>query len=515
MKRLLILITAAMAAAGMQAQTFMHVYTKDGKRSVFNIEKTDSTLFQDTDKLEPAEMPNLLENGSFELWTDDMPDHWKSTTTASNAKLAISNNAHSGQYAVLVEGANSNKRIAYQELALEAGTYTFAFYAKATVDNTAQVKPGYVPCSDGKLGTYKYAANYTALSATEWTAVSYQFTLSEPTTVNLVAMNPSSSGQNILIDDAQLTAAVADNEVARMVVYAYNSATNIHIADIDSIVFVYQDPIIEIDPTQRLEFPRLSDDDRSIVLVHAATLNDRTGEQGVNYSVEWNPDINAQRWSCYQLYASLLEKNVDRYSGHGTGLGPNSQYPNDPDLPLEFQFTADPYPSTGYDHGHICPSDDRVSAAEANYQTFFMTNMMPQTHALNAGMWSRMETQVKNWGAQFDTLYVCKGGTINNDANILSYIGNGENETPIPRYFFMAVLGKSLSGYTAIGLWVDHTAEYTTKDPIGNFAMNIRALEQLTGIDFFHNLPDDIEESVETQDIEELITTWGLTTTQP
>ena len=68
---------------------------------------------------------NLLENGGFESWTDGAPDQWKSTTSASNATLVQSTDAHSGSYAVQVNGASSNKRIAYKELTLKAGTYTF------------------------------------------------------------------------------------------------------------------------------------------------------------------------------------------------------------------------------------------------------------------------------------------------------------------------------------------------------------------------------------------------------
>lgn len=498
--------------ATMHAQTFMHIHTKEGKDNIFDIEKIDSALFKNTQNLTPQESPNLLQNSGFESWTDSFPDYWKSATTAGNAKLFKSSDAHSGNFAVLVEGANSNKRMAYQELELAADTYTFTIYAKATTENPAQVKLGYVPITEGKVGSYRYAANYTSLNNGEWTLVTYQFTLSEKSVINLLVMNPSTSGQNILVDDAGLKGSLHNDNLATMEVHTYGSSTAFKLIDIDSIVFVYQNPNIEEEPTKRLEFPMPKGDENSIVIVHTGTLNDRTGEQGVNYSVEWDTQRHAQRWSCYQLYASLLEKNVSRYSGRGTGLDPASQYPNDPDLPTTFQYTKDPYPGTGFDHGHICPSDDRVSSTEANYQTFFMTNMMPQTHSLNAGMWSRMESQVKSWGGQFDTLYVCKGGTIDNNDYIIDYIGTEENRTPIPRYFFMALLGKSSSGYSAIGLWVDHNGQYTTKDPIGNLAVNIRTLEELTGINFFHNLPDDIEKIVEEEEIETLINKWGLTT---
>lgn len=251
----------------------------------------------------------------------------------------------------------------------------------------------------------------------------------------------------------------------------------------------------------RLEFPMSSYNESSLVLVHTATLNDVSGTSGINYSTEWDTSLNAQRWSCYQLYASLLQKNVTRYQGG---------YPNDTFLPSGYQFTSDPYWSTGYDHGHICPSADRLSSEECNMQTFFLTNMQPQAHGFNAGIWERMETQVRNWASRYDTLYICKGGTIDQQEHIMQYLGTGKNTIPVPRYFFMALLGKNYSGYTAIGLWVDHDETISTNSPIGNYAVNIRELERLTGLDFFHNLPDAEEERVETLPLSNLKPVWGL-----
>jgi endonuclease G len=249
----------------------------------------------------------------------------------------------------------------------------------------------------------------------------------------------------------------------------------------------------------RLEFPRSSDNGQSLVVLHEGRLNDRTGETGINYSIEWDNAKKAQRWSCYQMYASLLESNTSRTS---------SSYPNDFFLPDDMQFSADPYKSSGYDHGHICPSADRLSSEEVNAQTFFLSNMQPQTHSFNAGIWARMETQVRQWADIFDTLYVVKGGTIDADDQIITYISNESETIPVPRYFFMGLLGKSPTGYSALGFWVEHKDGYSTRVPLSDFVVNISDLQQLTGIDFFHNLPDDIEQEVENISSETLKNLW-------
>lgn len=141
-------------------------------------------------------------NGDFETWADGLPTGWQSTTTASTKNaLSQSTDAHGGQYSVCLAGdAGANKRMAYKELDLDAGTYTFSFYVKPEADG-GSVRPGYVPVTDGKVGSYMYGDYADGLPSGQWTLVTHTFTLDAKTTVNLVVMNPKKPGKNVLIDD--------------------------------------------------------------------------------------------------------------------------------------------------------------------------------------------------------------------------------------------------------------------------------------------------------------------------
>jgi endonuclease G len=245
-----------------------------------------------------------------------------------------------------------------------------------------------------------------------------------------------------------------------------------------------------------LEFPALKGG-KSVVVVHNAKLNNN--KTVVNFSVEWDTEMHAQRWTCYQMYSDVNVQNVQRYDkthdvdntlSYATG-----QYPNDPELSTAYQFTKDSYKGSGYDHGHICPSQDRVCSEEANRQTFCMTNMQPQNHPFNAGIWADMEAQVRTWAKNFDTLFVCKGGTIDKSEWIIKYLGSGSNKIPVPKYFFMAVLGKKGTNFKATGFWIAQDSYSSTN--LKSYAVTISTLQQKTDIDFFVNLPDDIETQVE------------------
>ena len=149
---------------------------------------------------------NLLANGNFESWTNGLPDNWKPTSTAGNATLSQSTNAHGGSYAVLVSKATQNKRMAYKEITLKAGTYVESFYVRAAdASAKASVRPGYVPVTD-KVGSYAYG-DYVNDITGEWQQVSHEFTLSDETKVCVLVMLPSNSGSDVIIDDFTLTTA--------------------------------------------------------------------------------------------------------------------------------------------------------------------------------------------------------------------------------------------------------------------------------------------------------------------
>ena len=113
---------------------------------------------------------------------------------------------------LLADSNNSettNRRLATQEITLKAGTYSFSFYAKASTTEPCQSRCGFVPVNaDNAVGTYKYG-DYVNINNINWTLITYDFVLTEETTLCLIIMNPKNStysvSQDIMVDDAVLT----------------------------------------------------------------------------------------------------------------------------------------------------------------------------------------------------------------------------------------------------------------------------------------------------------------------
>lgn len=245
------------------------------------------------------------------------------------------------------------------------------------------------------------------------------------------------------------------------------------------------------DEAYRIEVPRLSEDvvaDNAAFVVHYAT--DNYGDRRLNYSLEYNYEARHSRWIAFTFYDKTAEKNTSRPKPDPFNF--------DPKL-AEWTNNFSDYRGSGYDRGHIMASADRLYSKEANEQTFYFSNITPQVNRFNSGIWLELENTSRNyWGRSNsfrDTLYVVKGGTIRDD-QITGTIGN--NKVVVPKYNYMAFLSKKGDEYKSIAFWFENKA-YPEPYNLKNYVVSVEELEGLTGIDFFHNLPDSIESVVEKQ----------------
>ena len=154
----------------------------------------------------PSTGDTTTPNGNFETWVDGKPNNRKTASTAGNASVAQSTDAHSGKYSVKVGGSTTaNKRLGYKEMELKAGTYKIKYYVKAATATGASVQSGFVPVTEGKVGDYKYSGYINNISNTEWTLVEQELVIPSDGTYCIVIMNSKKPGGDVLIDDLTLT----------------------------------------------------------------------------------------------------------------------------------------------------------------------------------------------------------------------------------------------------------------------------------------------------------------------
>ena len=238
-----------------------------------------------------------------------------------------------------------------------------------------------------------------------------------------------------------------------------------------------------------------------------------TTDYGITYSLEWDNAKIANRWTCYELHEGNSMSQTGRHD----------DFKADPEVAVSSQL-AD-YSNSGFSRGHLCPSADRQCSVDQNKQTFFLTNMQPQYQNHNGGLWSNLETLVRDYATDdsktqghCDTLYLVKAATITdkvtiNDAQVDGiYAEKCNGKLIVPKYFYMALLhyNKATDTYHALAFWTEHTNVGDKNKNYGDYVITIDELEKRTGIDFFCNPPDEIENYVESKFS---LGFWKLTTT--
>lgn len=250
------------------------------------------------------------------------------------------------------------------------------------------------------------------------------------------------------------------------------------------------------------EIPHLNN--QNVYADHYVTMD---GVQILNYALEWDNTKRHANWVAFTFDTTTSADNVKR----------TNAWSADPKLPTEMQVQESDHKNDGFDRGHLCASEDRVYLKEANKQTFYYSNISPQLKDFNGGFWRKLETRVQTWGRStadgvYDKVYVTKGGTLNKllknfkgttvDGGTPTTDANGFtiHGLACPEYYFMAVLSQKDDVFHAIAFLVPHKegmTENPSSDELKEYVVSVDKLEEETGIDFFCNLPDVLENEVE------------------
>lgn len=220
-----------------------------------------------------------------------------------------------------------------------------------------------------------------------------------------------------------------------------------------------------------------------------------SGNTARSFSLLYDSDIYHSHWVAYPLYREVI----------GSGNRTNDWGIYDPNIPSEKQLYMSSSYQGSYDRGHMLPSASRAKTRTDNSPTFYPTNMSPQLAGLNQKKWAGIEDQVRIWAEKgCDTLYVVTGAVFKtvggNESVSYTYCkSDNSKDVAVPNYYYKALLQLRITGgeksYQALAIWVPHKA--ATGSATMDDVITIDALEERTGIDFFHNLPDDIEVEVE------------------
>ena len=216
--------------------------------------------------------------------------------------------------------------------------------------------------------------------------------------------------------------------------------------------------------------PRLLSNEKEQIVAHEG------------YTVSFNPTYKQANWVAYELTGresvSKKYKRKDKFLIDKKIKG----------------GTADngDYTRTGFDRGHLAPAADMSWSRRAMDESFFMSNISPQSPQLNRGIWKELEELVRDWAVTDSAILIATGPLLSPKLKRL-----GKNRVAIPNAFYKVIVSPHGKNPKGIGFIFENKGYKGVE--LSKLVMSIDAVEERAQIDFFVSLPDDLEERIESK----------------
>ncbi|HTK36920.1 MAG TPA: DNA/RNA non-specific endonuclease [Pyrinomonadaceae bacterium] len=168
----------------------------------------------------------------------------------------------------------------------------------------------------------------------------------------------------------------------------------------------------------------------------------------------------------------------------------------DPRLPRGFtRIVHSDYTGSGYERGHMVPSADRFGNVEENAETFYMTNIVPQTADVNEFVWQKLEVYAR--------AIVRRGADLYTIAGVYGDAGRLKDRVTVPTNCWTIIVVLPAGGaLTDINentrvIAVDMPdIDGIRNDNWRKYRASVRMIEQKTGYTFFDKLSPDLQNSL-------------------
>lgn len=224
----------------------------------------------------------------------------------------------------------------------------------------------------------------------------------------------------------------------------------------------------QIPPGKKLEIP-ISIVSRQEQIIHHA-----------GYTVSYNKDWKISNWISYELTRQETQGSEKR----------SNRFITDPLVKGIIATNAD-YARSGYDKGHMAPAADMKWSSTAMKESFYFSNMCPQHPQLNRRGWKNLEEKIRDWAIADSAIIIICGPIIDKYPQSI-----GKNKIPVPKQFFKVVLSPFVKPIRSIGFLFDNKQAV---EPLSSYVVTVDSIENITGIDFFAPLPDEIENKIEAE----------------
>jgi len=220
--------------------------------------------------------------------------------------------------------------------------------------------------------------------------------------------------------------------------------------------------------------------------------------QKTDYSLSYNNSKGTANWVSWHLSAAWRGK-ARRKDAFATDIS----------LPVNFvKITPANYKNTGFDKGHICPSNDRNRSVRDNRETFLMTNMIPQAPYNNQQTWRYLEGYCQQLSLEGNEMYIIAGpsGSLGEGENgTAASIADGKVTVPEKVWKVIVVLQngnddiKRITSATRVIAVIMPNTQKVNAHSWNHYRVSVDQVEKLTGYDFLSVLPVSLQDTLESR----------------
>ncbi|WP_245891696.1 DNA/RNA non-specific endonuclease [Flavobacterium faecale] len=196
------------------------------------------------------------------------------------------------------------------------------------------------------------------------------------------------------------------------------------------------------------------------------------------YVLSYNEKVEQAEWVAYELKREYVENNDFK----------RPYFIEDPKVKTRSADWRN-YKNSGYDKGHLCPAGDMEFNLDAYNDTFYTSNISPQNHEFNGGIWNRLEQKVRYWAEKENGIIVITGGILKGTSKTI-----GSQKVVVPDYFYKIIFENEAGKQKMIAFLMPN--EKSNK-ALYEYVVSVDKIEALTGIDFFPKLEDKAENALE------------------
>lgn len=200
------------------------------------------------------------------------------------------------------------------------------------------------------------------------------------------------------------------------------------------------------------------------------------------FIVGYSDELLNPLWVAYRLFDVPTLESEDRPANFCT------------DRRTLARVSHDDYTGSGYDRGHMAPSYGIATryGREAQLETFQMSNVIPQTPKINRQLWKDLEMRVaEKYGLFFSDVWVITGPVFEGEIETMA------SGVPIPTAYYKIMVDEHKGKLRALAFLVSKDTPDFTR--IRKCLVSIDEVEELTQLDFFPELPDEMEKELESE----------------